>query len=100
MSKYKEECKKFLEDLPKMDKEFQENTLKRYKSLTSIILLNFGNNLEEYLEYKKDKASIDYYDICKALNLEPEDIRRKSKLLEELERRMKKNKKSQDEDSR
>ena len=75
MSKYKEECKKFLDDLPKMDKKFQERTLKRYKSLTSIILLNFGNNIEEYLEYKKDKASIDYYDICKALNLEPEDIR-------------------------
>lgn len=89
MSKYKEECKKFLDDLPKMDKEFQERTLRRYEGNTRIFLLQYGNNIEEYMENRrKDHIYIDYYDVCKVLGIEPEDIRKKDTLLERINKRM------------
>lgn len=89
MSKYREECEKFLEDLSKKDKEFQESTLRRYRGITKILLLQYGNNIEEYMENRrKDRIYIDYYDVCKVLGIEPEDIRKKDTLLERINKRM------------
>ena len=87
--KSERECKEFLENLSKADKKFQEEILKWYRSVTRLHLFRNCNNMEEYMQRKrKDGIYIDYYDVCKVLGIEPEDIRIKDTLLERINKRM------------
>lgn len=84
-----EECEEFLENLSKADKKFQEKVLKWHRSVTRLHLLHNCNNIEEYMQRRrKDGIYIDYYDVCKVLGVEPEDIREKDTMSEKLDKRM------------